>query len=103
MTNHEQRDIFAASAGSMDAAELRQYAAQLQAASAQHQAEREDWEKSVRGRLVEAEAALVRLRETADRLRFEDDRTPEQREIIKLLDDVGSPLGYLIGFVEASL
>lgn len=53
-------------------------------------------------RLSEAEACLGRLREEADRRRWREPRTDEDRALVKLLDDVGSPLAYLVGFVEAS-
>ena len=56
----------------------------------------------LRWRLSEAEACLGRLREEADRHRWREPRTDEDRALVKLLDDVGSPLAFLMGFAEAS-
>lgn len=87
MDNSERRDIFAAGHGTMDAAHIRND---------------RDFEGMIRRRLEEAEAVLVRLREHANRIR-EEDRTGEHRDLIKLLDDAGSPLAYLVGFVESTV
>ena len=54
----------------------------------------------VRQRLADAELCLVRLRNEANSRR---DRTDdEERALVKLLDDVGSPLAYLMGYVDAT-
>lgn len=88
MTNSERRDVFAAGAGCIDG----------RAEAAGRAVDRA--EENLRRMLGEAEACLVRLREEANRRRYE--RTEEQLLLVKLLDDVGSPLAYLVGYVEAS-
>ena len=92
MTNGERRDVLAAGAGSIDGRE--------EAAAVREGLARSD--ENLRRRLSEAEACLGRLREEADRRRWREPRTDEDRALVKLLDDVGSPLAYLVGFVEAS-
>jgi hypothetical protein len=86
MTNSELRDTLAAGSGSIDG-----------------RADLAELGDNLRRRLDEAQTCLVRLREEADRRRWQEPRTDEQRALVKLLDDVGSPLAYLVGFVEASL
>lgn len=54
--------------------------------------------RDMREVLRDAETCLIRLREAAKERRYQ----PEERDLVKLLDDVGAPLAYLLGFVEAS-
>ena len=85
MNTNELRDALSAGAGNIDA--------RADAALAVDQAE-----ENLRRRLSEAEGCLVRLREEANRRRYDKD----DEALVKLLDDVGSPLAYLVGFVEAT-
>lgn len=89
MDNSERRDTFAAGHGTIDANQVA-----VEVASAR---------LSVEARLQEAEAILARMREHAIRLRTMPHNTDEQRELLALLDDAGSPLAYLVGFVESTI
>jgi hypothetical protein len=53
-------------------------------------------------RIAQAELCLARLREEANKRRYAA-ATDEDRELVKLLDEVGSPLAYLMGFAESFL
>lgn len=87
MTN-ETRDVLAAGIGAIEASE--DHAEDRAALVNEH----------VRQRLADAELCLVRLRNEANSRR---DRTDdEERALVKLLDDVGSPLAYLMGYVDAT-
>ena len=87
MTN-ETRDVLAAGIGAIEGSE--DHAEDRAALVNEH----------VRQRLADAELCLVRLRNEANSRR---DRTDdEERALVKLLDDVGSPLAYLMGYVDAT-
>lgn len=87
MTN-ETRDVLAAGMGAIEASE--DHAEDRAALVNEH----------VRQRLADAELCLVRLRNEANSRRYRTD--DEERALVKLLDDVGSPLAYLMGYVDAT-